>query len=154
MLIRNPVCSVVLNTFNLHHNSMKSNYLQKPRSLIDYKLEKTLMRCATILKLKSLILCLFTIFFITSYAGATKESGEENASNPLAKVKNTDLRYQYLDMAGGHVNDAFIDGAFMALDSLKIKYELHYWETDLTGTSENNIESSTIKAIYFPTEGA
>ena len=57
-------------------------------------------------------------------------------------------------MDRGHVNDAFIDGAFMALDSLKIKYELHYWETDLTGTSENNLESSTLKAIYFPTEGA
>jgi len=103
---------------------------------------------------KGLMLCLLSIFFITSYAGATEESGEENASNPLAKVKNTDLRYQYLDMEGGHVNDAFIDGAFMALDSLKIKYELHYWETDLTGSSENNLESSTIKAIYFPTEGA
>jgi len=103
---------------------------------------------------KGLTLCLLSIFLITSYAGATEESVEENASNPLAKVKNTDLRYQYLDMDGGHVNDVFIDGAFMALDSLKIKYELHYWETDLTGTSENNLESSTIKAIYFPTEGA
>ena len=112
------------------------------------------MRRDTTLKLKSLILCLFTIFLTTSYAGATEESAEENASNPLAKVKNTDLRYQYFDMDGGHVNDVFIDGAFMALDSLKIKYELHYWETDLTGTSENNLESSTIKAIYFPTEGA
>ena len=76
----------------------------------------------------------------------------ENASNPLAKVKNTDLRYQYLDAEGGHINDAFVDGAFMANDKLKIKYELHFWETDLSGSSESGIESSTLKAIYFPHE--
>lgn len=107
-----------------------------------------------IFKYNKLILCFFAIFLLTSSAGATEDSAGENASNPLAKVKNTDLRYQYLDMEGGHVNDVFIDGAFMALDSLKVKYELHYWETDLTGNSENNFESSTLKAIYFPTEGA
>ena len=76
----------------------------------------------------------------------------ENASNPLAKVKNTDLRYQYFDLDDGRINDAFIDGAFMAHDTLKIKYELHYWETDLSGSSETGLESSTIKAIYFPYE--
>jgi hypothetical protein len=112
------------------------------------------MRCHLMLKNNRIMFCFFAIFFITSYAGATEESVGENASNPLAKVKNTDLRYQYFDMEGGHVNDVFIDGAFMALDSLKIKYELHYWETDLTGSSENNLESSTLKAIYFPTEGS
>ncbi len=112
------------------------------------------MRNHFMLTYMRLMACLFFIFVIASYAGATEESGEENASNPLAKVKNTDLRYQYLDMDASHVNDVFIDGAFMALDSLKIKYELHYWETDITGNSENNLESATLKAIYFPTEGA
>lgn len=112
------------------------------------------MHCQLMLKYKAILFCIFFIFIITTYAGATENSGGENASNPLAKVKNTDLRYQYFDMDGGHVNDFFIDGAFMALDSLKIKYELHFWETDLTGSSENNVESATLKAIYFPTEGA
>ena len=95
-----------------------------------------------------------TLLLITSLASAAESNGGENASNPLAKVKNTDLRCQYLDLGGAHVNDVFIDGAFMAFDSLKIKYELHYWETDLTGSSENNVESTTIKAIYFPAEGS
>ncbi len=112
------------------------------------------MRCQLMLKYKAILLCIISILIITTYAGATEKSGRENASNPLAKVKNTDLRYQYFDMDGGHVNDFFIDGAFMALDSLKIKYELHFWETDLTGSSENNVESANLKAIYFPTEGA
>jgi len=78
------------------------------------------------------------------------EDGGENASNPLAKVKNTDLRWQYFDTGNGHINDLFVDGAFMANDNLKVKYELHYWETDLSGSSEQNLESTTLKAIYFP----
>lgn len=79
----------------------------------------------------------------------------ENASNPLAKVKNTDLRWQYLDLRDGEssVDDYFIDGAFMANPKLKIKYELHYWETDVTGSSESDWESALIKLIYFPKEG-
>ena len=81
------------------------------------------------------------------------DAGGENASNPLAKVNNTDIRWQYLDMAVGGVNDIFIDGAFMAGDKLKVKYELHYWESDVTGSSRNNWESFVLKPIYFPKEG-
>ena len=61
---------------------------------------------------------------------------------------------QYLDLENGGTNDIFIDGAFMASDKLKIKYELHYWETDGTGVSQSSWESLVIKAIYFPSEGA
>ena len=51
---------------------------------------------------------------------------EENASNPLAKVKNTDIRAQYFDNPDGSYTWDFwlADGAFMATDKLKIKYEL------------------------------
>ena len=36
----------------------------------------------------------------------------ENASNPLAAVTNTDLRWQYLDLDGEglRLNDYFVDG--------------------------------------------
>ena len=91
---------------------------------------------------------LFLLLF--SAVGFAGEYVEENASDPLAKVRNTDLRWQYFDLDDGHINDFFIDGAFMASDNLKIKYELHYWETDISGDSEQNIESTTLKAIYFP----
>ena len=94
------------------------------------------------------------LLLLSALAVAAEESGGENASNPLAKVKNTDLRWQYLDLDGGHVNDFFIDGAFMATDKLKIKYELHYWETNITGGSETDWESVMLKGIYFPKEGA
>ena len=36
---------------------------------------------------------------------------------------------------------------------LKLKYELHYWETDITGSSEKDWESVVLKGIYFPKQG-
>jgi len=99
------------------------------------------------------ITCVCVLLLSSALAETVKDSGGENASNPLAKVKNTDLRWQYVDRDDGRVNDLFIDGAFMANDKLKIKYELHYWETNVTGSSENDWESITLKGIYFPTEG-
>jgi len=76
---------------------------------------------------------------------------EENASNPLAKVKNTDIRAQYHDKQGGSYYWDFwlADGAFMATDKLKIRYELHYWKTDVTGSSENAMQSLHVKAIIL-----
>lgn len=81
------------------------------------------------------------------------DAPQENASNPLAKAKNTDIRVQTLDTEAGTINDIFIDGAFMANDKLKIKYELHYWETNITGKSYDGFESASLKAIYFVKEG-
>jgi hypothetical protein len=79
--------------------------------------------------------------------------GEENASNPLASVSNTDLKYQYFDLRSGDRNDFFIDGAYMVDPKLKLKYELHYWETNATGRSEKDFEKVTVKPIYFPKAG-
>ena len=53
-------------------------------------------------------------------------SGQENASNPLAAVSNTDLRFQYIDLGGSHLKDLWVDGAYMVAPKLKVKYELHY----------------------------
>ncbi len=41
----------------------------------------------------------------------------------------------------------------MLSPKLKLKYELHYWDTDITGVGENDFESFHLKAIYFPTQG-
>jgi hypothetical protein len=73
----------------------------------------------------------------------------------LTKVKNTDLRWNYLDLgSAGHLNDLYVDGAFMPLDSLKLKYELHYWDTNFSGTGESGLESVRLREIFFPKEGA
>ena len=40
----------------------------------------------------------------------------------------------------------------MLTPNLKLKYELHYWDTDVTGSSESDWESLHLKPIYFPEE--
>ncbi len=57
-------------------------------------------------------------------------SGEsENASNPLAAVSNTDLRWQYSDLTTNeaHLNNYYIDGAIMPNPKLKSGIELPIW---------------------------
>ena len=79
---------------------------------------------------------------------------DENPSNPLSKGMNTDARAQYFDLReGSDAADYFIDGAFMATEKLKAKYELHYVDTNVSGKSEQDWESFHLKGIYFPSEG-
>lgn len=84
---------------------------------------------------------------------SSAQEGGENASNPLAAVSNTDLRFQAFDLAGGDRHDTWIDGAFMVNPKLKLKYELHHWDSDVTGSRSNGLESFHLKAIYFPFGG-
>ena len=92
-----------------------------------------------------------TLIFIT---GITTAYGAENASNPLASVNNTDVRLQYYDLDGpDRWNFWAADGAYMLTPKLKLKYEVHYWSTDLTGSRENELESVHLKPIYFPKQG-
>jgi hypothetical protein len=78
---------------------------------------------------------------------------EENASNPLAAANNVDLRWQYTTSANaGDTDDIYIDGAYMATKRLKLKYELHYKLTDVTGSNESSFEKVVLKPIYFPFE--
>ena len=81
--------------------------------------------------------------------GVTSAYGE-NASNPLAAVSNTDIRAQYFDLDGPERYDYWVDGAYMLTPKLKLKYELHYWDTDVTGPSKSDWESLHLKPIYFP----
>jgi len=130
-------------------------------------MEKSMDRKPVWKNLLLLTAVVFATLCIRTFTAHAQEEGEakldldgpemagkgENPSNPLAKVKNTDVRWQHLDLDGAEVNDFFIEGAFMAHPKLKVKYELHYWETDITGSSENDWESLVLKGIYFPTEG-
>ena len=79
-------------------------------------------------------------------------SAEENASNPLSAVNNVDLRWQYFSADAGDLHDVYIDGAYMVMPDLKLKYELHYNFTDVTGEDENDFEKAVIKPIYFPSQ--
>ena len=84
---------------------------------------------------------------------ASAAVANENASNPIAAVNNTDIRYQYFDLGNGaDRQDAFIDGAYMLRPDLKLKYELHYNSTDVTGTRFTDFEKASLKLISFPTQ--
>lgn len=102
------------------------------------------------MKLANCMTGLLGIVFLLGFD--TSVQAEENASNPLAAVNNTDVRYQYLDLGGSSKSDAFIDGSYMLQPKLKLKYELHYNSTDVTGTRQNGFEKFNIKAIYFPSQ--
>jgi hypothetical protein len=92
-------------------------------------------------------------------AGALASSGEaagvaENASNPLAKTRNTDF-YGEAFRAESEVDlsTGSVEGAFMARDDLKVKYEAHYWRLESPSRTSSGWESFTLKGIWFPVEG-
>lgn len=92
------------------------------------------------------------VFGVLAMALATPVLAE-NASNPLAAVNNTDIRYKWLDLGGGaHEHDAFIDGAYMLRPDLKFKYEAHYIASDASGSNQAEFSRINLKGIYFPSE--
>jgi len=100
---------------------------------------------------KIFILHILILCFVT---GNTYVYASENASNPLASVNNVDIRLQYFDLDGAHRYDFWVaDGAHMLTPKLKLKYEVHYWSTDVTGSRESDIASLNVKPIYFPKQG-
>ena len=92
---------------------------------------------------------LLVIGTVCAYGDKASNPGD-NASNPLAAVSNTDLRAQYFDLGGPERRDYWVDGAYMLTPKLKLKYELHYWDTDVTGSGGSDWESLHLKPIYFP----
>mgnify|MGYP001811934573 CR=1 FL=1 len=92
----------------------------------------------------------FSLTVATLSLGGNAAFAQENASNPLAAVNNTDLRWQYTSNDGSYRHDLFVDGAYMLMPELKLKYELHYNLTNITGIDEQDFEKVVLKPIYFP----
>lgn len=85
---------------------------------------------------------------------AEEKTSTENPSNPLAAASNLDVRVKYLDLGNGFDRYIYsLEGATMLHPKLKLKYELHYWDTDVTGSNEKDWESLLIKPIFFVSEG-
>ena len=88
-------------------------------------------------------------------AVADEQERQENPSNPLSAVSNLDVRAQYLDLGDDFERHKYsLEGATMLNPKFKLKVELHYWETDVTGSSEHDWEKLLVKPILFPKEGA
>ena len=93
------------------------------------------------------------LYAVGSHAAEPEEASGENASNPLSKTRNTDFYGSGFRVADGlDLSTGAIEGAFMARDNLKVKYEAHYWK--LSGAADaSGLESITLKGIWFPKEG-
>lgn len=86
--------------------------------------------------------------------GVKLSCADENASNPLAAVNNTDLRIRVYDLTNDRDRTQYsFEGAYMAEPKFKITYKLHYWDTDVTGQDEDDFESLHLTALYFPKQG-
>ncbi|MEH6549308.1 MAG: hypothetical protein V7711_16140 [Pseudomonadales bacterium] len=97
-----------------------------------------------------LALVLLCFGMIPSVMAQEDAEPEENASNPLSKGRNTDLRAQYFDLGDNTDRRSFdVEGATMLSSQLKLKYELHFWNTDVTGSREQAMETVSLKAIYY-----
>lgn len=84
---------------------------------------------------------------------SSQEKKSENASNPLAAVSNIDLVAKYFDLEDGNLKKYSLEGATMINPKLKFKYEVHYWDIGISGNNEQDLESTSLKLIYFPKEG-
>ncbi len=96
---------------------------------------------------------LLPLVALLTFNAAAQEAEPENASSPLAKVRNTDLKARFVDIDGDDLDDYALEGALMINPKLKFRYELRYWETDVTGQQRSGLDSARAKGIYFPGEG-
>jgi hypothetical protein len=98
---------------------------------------------------------LFIAATSSTYAQTPKaeNSQPENASSPLAKVRNTDIKLRLFDVDGSDRDEYKLEGALMLTPKLKFKYEARYWQTDITGRDASGMESVRAKGIFFPSEG-
>ncbi len=76
------------------------------------------------------------------------------ASDPTAKVNFIDVRAQFFDLENGGNRDVYrIDAAYVVSPKLKATFEVHYWETDVTGRDRGGLAQYGGKVIYFPKSG-
>ena len=87
-----------------------------------------------------------------SFAENAKSDSNSNGaagSNPLASVSKIDLEWQYTKSGGKNVNDIAAKASTMLHERIKLNLELHYIETDVTGQSESDFGTASIKPIFF-----
>ncbi len=82
------------------------------------------------------------------------EEAGSAASDPTARVNFIDVRAQFFDLEDGSDRDVYrIEGARVFNPKFKMTFELHYWETDVTGRDRSGWAEYHLKGIYFPKDG-
>jgi len=84
-------------------------------------------------------------------ASESEKSGSgADASNPLSSASNLDLRVEYFDLDGSSYRlDLNTKGSVVVHPRIKFSFETHYWITEVTGNSENDMETVRLKPIFF-----
>lgn len=110
---------------------------------------------ATNTSLRMVGLLAFALF--NSLAITSEEHPEEEgsaASDPTARVNFIDVRAQFFDLEDGNDRDVYrIDGSYVFNPKFKMTFELHYWETDVTGRDRSGWAEYHLKGVYFPKDG-
>ena len=89
--------------------------------------------------IKRLIGISIILLLTAASAFAEEKKTAENPSNPLAAASNVDVRVKYFDLGNGSDRYTYsLEGATMLRPTIKLKYELHYWDTDVTGSNEHD----------------
>ena len=99
------------------------------------------------MKIFNLLATVFGLLFLNSLMA------DENASNPLAAVSNTDFRLKTFDLGKGDRQEFFNDGSTMLNPKQKFKYNPHWWQTDITGQAEKGWVSAGITWFFFQKQG-
>ena len=82
-------------------------------------------------------------------ADAEEVAGGAAASDPTAKVNFEDFRLRWLDLGGDRDRYWYtVEGAYV-WGPIKITHELNFWDTDLSGEDEADLESFKMKGIYL-----
>ncbi len=71
------------------------------------------------------------------------------ASNPLSSTSNLDFRVDYFGLGSKDRYDFNIRGGTMLHPRVKLAFEVHYWSTNITGTTNDNWERLVLRPIYF-----
>ena len=129
------------------------------------RLRSTVRRRDLYLSALTLLVLMMTISTLSLFASEEKSttetaksdaelsgSGGAAASNPLSAVNNTDLKWTYIRINNPNSsrrNDYWIKGGWQFARWGKLSYELTYQETNITGSSQSDWESLSLKPIFF-----
>jgi len=100
-----------------------------------------------------IISCIISAWVIPLQTAAQTSDSEEQsgsiASNPLASISKIDLIWEYTKDRSTDTHDMSIEGSSLVHPNLRLDYELHYFITNNTGSTEQDFETLRIRPVYF-----
>ena len=92
----------------------------------------------------------------TSTPAVRQQEGGAEASNPLAAVNSIDLKWTYTSLTDPNSSRSdlyWIKGSYTFNRWAKLSYEINYQRTDITGSTQSDWQSVSLKPIFFVKQG-